>query len=166
VGRVEREKGAIDLLDAVESLPNAHVVLVGEGGAKAACEERARASNGRIRLVGARPLSEVPQWMAASDCVVLPSWNEGTPNVVLEALNCGRRVVATAVGGVPDVLDDGLLGELVPPREPGALAAALRRVLAEPYDPSAVAQRGGRGDWNQSAAALLKILEEAVGDRP
>jgi glycosyltransferase involved in cell wall biosynthesis len=103
--------------------------------------------------------------MAACVVLVLPSWNEGTPNAVLEALACGRRVVATRVGGVPDVVDAPELGELVEPRRPDELAAALGRAAVAPYDPAEVARRGARGDWDQSAARLYEVLVGAAHGR-
>jgi glycosyltransferase involved in cell wall biosynthesis len=101
--------------------------------------------------------------MAACDVLVLPSHVEGTPNVVLEALACGRRVVASAVGGVPDLLTSDALGAMVPARQPDLLAAALTQALRTSYDAAAVAERGARGGWDASAAALHAVLVEAAG---
>ncbi|HUH05905.1 MAG TPA: glycosyltransferase, partial [Kofleriaceae bacterium] len=120
---------------------------------------------GRVVVAGGRPLDEIPRWMAACDVLALPSWNEGTPNAVLEALACGRRVVATRVGGVPDVVDAPELGELVEARDPPALAAALGRAASQLYDPAEVARRGARGDWDQSAARLYEVLVGAAHAR-
>jgi glycosyltransferase involved in cell wall biosynthesis len=94
--------------------------------------------------------------------LVLPSHSEGTPNVVLEALASGRRVVATSVGGVPDLITSHKLGSLVPPRDPDALAEALTLALREPYDANEVARLGARGGWAASAAALHDVLKEAA----
>jgi glycosyltransferase involved in cell wall biosynthesis len=111
---------------------------------------------------GARPLAEVPRWMAGCDLLTLPSWNEGTPNVLLEALACGRRVVATNVGGIPDVVTGPLLGALVPARDPAALADVLGREVDTGYDPDEVARLGARGGWAESAARLEASLRAAV----
>src|SRR5690606_28163481 len=108
------------------------------------------------------PLAEIPEWMAAADIVTLPSYHEGTPNVVLEALTCGRRVVATHVGGIPDLISDPLLGELVAPQNARALEDALYRALEVRYDGTDVARLGGRGDWEQSAKTLLDVLRNAA----
>ena len=116
----------------------------------------------RATLLGAQPLAQIPTWLAACDVLVLPSHVEGTPNAVLEALACGRRVVASAVGGVPDLITDRALGALVPPRDPEALAAALTVALRTPYDPVEVAALGSRGSWDASAAALHAVLADAV----
>jgi len=165
VGRLEPRKGVLDLIAAVERLGRADLklVLLGDGPLRDACEAAARRLSGRLLVAGARPLPEVALWMAAADAVALPSHAEGMPNVVLEALSCGRRVVGTRVGGIPDLIDGPQLGELVAPRDVAALAAALARAVDTPYDAEAVAAAGGRSGWNESAARLHEVLLRATG---
>ena len=115
-----------------------------------------------MTLAGSQPFESIPLWMAACDLLVLPSWNEGTPNVVLEALSCGRRVLASRVGGVPDLLVNDALGAMVPAKEPVALAEALKREYAINYSPEAVAKAGARGDWQKSAADLEAVLASVL----
>lgn len=163
VGNLKPEKGVADLARAwqgvVRELPDARLAIVGGGPERAALEA---ALPPRATLYGPQPLTAIPAWLAACDVLVLPSHIEGTPNVVLEALACGRRVVATAVGGVPDLLTDPLLGVLVPAREPDALTRALTEALRTPYAPEAVAERGAHGGWDASAAALHAVLVAAA----
>lgn len=167
VGNLKAAKGVLDLIAAWPAVaaarPDARLVIVGGGDEKAAVAAAA-AGDPRIVAAGPRPLAEIPTYYAAADLLTLPSWAEGTPNVVLEALASGRRVVASAVGGIPDLIDDPLLGELVPARQPAALADALIRALATPYDPQAVAARGARGGWDASARALADVLAAACRD--
>ncbi len=165
VGRLEERKGIFDLLEAFERVRrrvDARLVLVGDGVATA--RVRAAASRGGIRVVGARPHAEIGQWLTASDLLVLPSWMEGTPNVVLEALSCGRPVVATRVGGIPDVVSDDRAGILVPPRDPAALADAIVSALHQEWDENAVRACGPR-TWTESAAALREVLESVRASR-
>jgi glycosyltransferase involved in cell wall biosynthesis len=138
-------------------------VLVGDGPDRGELEARLGPLAAHALLVGARPLAEVPVWMAAADVVTLPSHHEGTPNVLLEALSCGRRVVATRVGGIPDVVHRGELGVLVEVGAIEALAAALTEVATTPYDAGAVAALGARGGWDESAARLHQTLLAAAG---
>jgi teichuronic acid biosynthesis glycosyltransferase TuaC len=165
VGRLEAGKGVLDLLQAWATVaaarPDAKLVLVGDGSMRAACEQAARAQPGRLLVQGGRPLGEVAQWMAAADLVTLPSHHEGTPNVVLEALASGRRVVATRVGGVPDLIDSASLGQLTAPRDCAALAAALLRGLEDPGEPGAIAAAARTISWEQSAGQLRSVLEAA-----
>jgi glycosyltransferase involved in cell wall biosynthesis len=167
VGNLKESKGVLDLAAAFErvaaEVPDVTLAIVGGGEAAARLEETAARLGGRLRVIGPRPLAEVPTWMAACDLLALASWNEGTPNAVLEALACGRRVVATAVGGIPDLIRTPLLGSLVPARDVPALADALTAALRTSYDPEAVAAAGARGGWAASAAALRDVLAEAAG---
>jgi glycosyltransferase involved in cell wall biosynthesis len=169
VGRLQREKGVFDLLEAFARIapgaPEVDLAFVGDGPAQAELAAAAAPLGARVRLVGAQPLATVPEWMAACDALVLPSWNEGTPNVLLEALACGRRVVATRVGGCPDVVSHPDLGALVPVRDPAALAPALLAAARAAYDPSDVARLGARGGWADSAAALHETLRHAIAGR-
>jgi len=160
VGNVLETKGIYDLLEAFRGVSGARLVIVGGGPAKERCDE----AGDQVIAVGPRPHEEVPRWIAASDVLVLPSWAEGTPNVVLEALSCGRRVVATDVGGIPDLIDRELLGELVPAKSPETLRGALQRAVERDYDPLEIARVGGRGDWADSGRALHSLLEEVVAE--
>ena len=164
VGNLKVEKGVLDLAAAWSQLgvPAATLAIVGGGPAKGELET-AVAAMPSVRLVGPQPLSSIPTWMAACDVLVLPSHAEGTPNVVLEALACGRRVVATTVGGIPDLITSDVLGELVPPRDPNSLAVALAHASSKPYSAEEVARLGARGGWDASAAALHQVLFEAAG---
>ena len=158
VGNLKPEKGVLELVEAWRQVAGASLAIVGGGPLRAEVEARVAAN---VRVVGPEPLARVPLWLAAADVVVLPSHSEGTPNVVLEALACGRRVVATAVGGVPDLLGSDVLGTLVPPRDPARLGDALARALRTPYDANEVARLGARGNWAASAAALHDVLVSA-----
>ena len=167
VGRLVPEKGLRELLDAVDALaasdPALALVLVGEGPMRADIEARISAlPSGRVRLAGAQPPPEVARWMAAADVVTLPSYSEGHPNVLVEALACGRPVVATSVGGIPEVVD-AASGLLVPARDPAALAAGLDEALARDWDTAALAGRFSR-DWRQVANETLRACEEAVAE--
>jgi glycosyltransferase involved in cell wall biosynthesis len=166
VGNLKEEKGSRELAKAwpgvLRARPDATLAVVGGGPLRGEVEAALADCGERARFAGPRPLAEVPQWMAAADVLVLPSHMEGTPNVVLEALASGRRVVASAVGGIPDLITRAELGALVPPRDPDALAAALVAALGAAYDPAVVAELGARGGWAASAASLHRVLEEAM----
>jgi len=159
VGNLKPEKGVLELARAwptvARHVADAQLAIVGGGPLR---DQVAATVGERARLVGPQPLERVPVWMAACDVLVLPSHVEGTPNVILEALASGRRVVASRVGGVPDLVTSPTLGTLVPPGDVDALADALVLALRQPYDPVEVARLGARGGWAASAAALHDVL--------
>jgi glycosyltransferase involved in cell wall biosynthesis len=130
------EKGHADLIEAAKSVcaraRRAKFVLVGDGGERPALEQSVQAAGleGRVLFLGRR--ADVPEILKCSDLSVLPSWSEGLPNVVMESVAVGTPVVATRVGGIPEIIEDGVSGLLVPPRDPAALAAALIRLLEDP----------------------------------
>jgi glycosyltransferase involved in cell wall biosynthesis len=131
VGRLDPQKGHRHLLVAATEVPDAVFVLAGEGTERQALEELADRLNvaDRVRFLGDR--SDVADLLAACDVFVLPSLYEGLPISLLEAMAAERPAIATAIGGVDEVVRDGDSGLLVPPAQPGELAAALRRLLAD-----------------------------------
>lgn len=166
-GRLVAEKGLRELLEAVRGLaarrPRLRLALVGEGPLQAELEQAAAGDPSLpVRFVGARPPGEVARWMAASDLVTLPSWSEGHPNVLVEALACGRPVVATPVGGVVEIVDADA-GVLVPVKDVAALAAGLEKVLDGEHDEVLLASKFSR-DWAQVARDTLLACEDAVAN--
>lgn len=165
VGRLVAEKGLRELMSAFESLrharPRLHVVMVGDGPMRRELEQMAGAANAdRVKLVGALGPDDVARWMAASNVVTLPSYSEGHPNVLVEAMACGRPVVATPVGGIPEVVDDES-GILVPSHDAGALASGLQRALDRGWDATELGRKHSRA-WGQVARDTLQACSEAV----
>jgi glycosyltransferase involved in cell wall biosynthesis len=101
--------------------------------------------------------------MAAADLVTLPSYMEGCPNVVLEALACGRPVIATRVGGIPEIMSD-VCGRLIPPRDANALARALDAVLSAAWDAASISAHWSRS-WSKVAEELLDVFESVAACR-
>ncbi|MFO0675365.1 MAG: glycosyltransferase family 4 protein [Polyangiaceae bacterium] len=164
-GRLEPQKGVVDLLAAFERVrsrvPGAMLALVGTGVLEADVAAKKAVLGDALHAPGARPLAEVATWMAAADVFTLPSWAEGTPNVVLEALASGRPAVGSDVGGIPDVLSDPRSGLVVPARDPAALAEALVAALGRTWDPEVVRATGPRS-WTESGAELAAVLERVA----
>jgi glycosyltransferase involved in cell wall biosynthesis len=168
VGNLEAVKGVIDLIDAAKLLvaegePVPLVVLVGAGRLRGELEERVRRDrlHDDVLLAGAQPHAEIPGWIGAADALCLPSHHEGCPNVVLEAMACGRPVVATGVGAVPDLIDSAV-GIVAPPRQPARLAEAIRAVTSRDWDAQAIRQRVLPLSWEENASALASELQRAA----
>ncbi len=166
VGRLVPEKGLRELFDACAALrttrPRVQLVLVGDGPMRAELEARIAGSAGWASLAGALPPEAVAQWLAACNLLALPSYSEGHPNVLVEALACGRPAVTTPVGGIPEVVDD-TVAILVPPRTVEPLRAGLAQALERRWDEAALGTRFSR-DWSQVAADTLLACEEALAE--
>jgi glycosyltransferase involved in cell wall biosynthesis len=171
VGNLKEAKGPGIFVEALGHLIRngaaASGCLVGEGPYQAVVEEKIQTYRlgERIRLVGRVEHDEMPTWYAAADAVCLPSLMEGVPNVVLEALACGRPVVATEVGGISEVMD-GTCGVLVPARDPVTVASGLAEVLQHSWDPATLAGRVAHLSWDANARDLARILAQAAGAAP
>lgn len=135
VARLEPEKGHATLLDAwplvLRCVPNACLLVVGEGSRREELEAQAErlGVHGRVVFTGRR--DDVPAVTAALDLAVLPSHREAQGLTILEAMALSRPVVASNVGGIPEMIEDGVTGLLVPPHDPEALAAAIVRLLTD-----------------------------------
>jgi glycosyltransferase involved in cell wall biosynthesis len=135
-GRLSPEKGHKDLLGAIAAMGEqafgCSFLLCGDGPCRNALERQAHALGiwERVRFAGF--ISDIQDVFQVMDLLVLPSHSEGLPNVVLEAFACGKAVVATSVGGVPELVENGRSGILVPPGQPGVLAEAIVRCITEP----------------------------------
>jgi len=137
VGRVERGKGIFDLLDAVRasraSIPGIRLVCAGEGDLESVARYAERLGIGdAVRLTGWIGPAEKRSLMRRAAVFVLPSYAEGLPMSLLEAMASGVPVVATAVGGIPDVVTDGVDGLLFTPGDTATLQRLLRRLMHEP----------------------------------
>jgi len=155
------------LEEAIEILAAAgrdfFVYLVGEGAdrPKYEAEIKRRGLFRHMFLVGNRPHCEIPIWMGAADVFCLPSIREGFPNVVLESLFCGRPVVATRVGGVPEMVNMNN-GILVEPKDPEELAGALDEALKRKWDHKSILSTVSHLSWESASKQYLLSLDSAI----
>jgi glycosyltransferase involved in cell wall biosynthesis len=169
VGRLDLRKGLLELIEAVANLratqPDLMCYLIGDGAAKATLLEAiARHDVGDIVSIVPSCVSEkVAIWMGAADLVTLPSYNEGCPNVVIEAVSAGRPVVATKVGGIPELMNE-TCGRLVKVRDVPTLTKGLADVLDTHWDAQTISAKYSRS-WQDVADDLHKIFVELVGRR-
>lgn len=133
VARLEPEKGHPTLVEAwpkvLRAAPDSYLLIVGEGSRRDALEAQARELRVAHRVVFTGRRDDVPAVTAALDVAVLPSYREAQGLTILEAMALSRPVVASNVGGIPEMIEDGKTGLLVPPHDPDALAAAIVRLL-------------------------------------
>ena len=171
MGRLHPQKDYRSLLTAFARLvrehPSARLRIAGEGrllGELTALVDDLGLA-GHVRLVGLR--DDAPRLLAGADALVLASAWEGLPNVVMEAMAAGLPCVATRVGGVPELVEDGRTGTLVPPGDPGALARAMAAMMElPPAERAAMGERGraavaGRFSPDRVGEQWLELLESA-----
>jgi glycosyltransferase involved in cell wall biosynthesis len=173
VGRLVEKKGFRFLLEAAEQVEALHLLLAGDGDLRRALAEQARGLETRAIVAGALDRDAVRAAYAAADVVAVPSVKDragnvdGLPNVLLEALAAGCAVVASRIAGIPDVVEDGRNGVLVPPGDAAALAEALRRLVGDPAlrkRLGAEARRRASAElrWEQVAEAFEGLYAQAA----
>jgi len=133
-GRLTRQKAMHVALDALAYVPAARLTVIGDGPDRDRLERHARGAglNGRVRFVGSLPRNEVLDALAGAEATILSSDWENFPHAAVESLAVGTPLVATAVGGVGEIVVDGVNGLLVPPGSPEAFGHALERLLGSP----------------------------------
>jgi len=168
VANLVPQKGHSYLLEAFSRLsrsrPDLFLVLVGGGELEAALRKKATdlGLKDNIMFTGPLPHEQIPVWMCACDLFVLPSVNEGTPTVIPEAMACGRPIVATRVGGVPDVVSDDSVGYLVSANDEVALSDAILRALGKKWDQGEIVKRALPYSWDSVAGEIVKVYREVA----
>jgi glycosyltransferase involved in cell wall biosynthesis len=168
VGRLTTEKAVDVLVAAMRELPDEQLTIVGDGPERPALEAAARAL-ANVRFVGRIDHARVAQYLAAAKMLVLPSRQEGQPNVLMEAMARGVPVVATRVGAVPDLVADDRTGLLADAGDAPQLAQAIRRLSADPALRARLAAASidamRQYDWPTIVDACERLLKEVVSER-
>lgn len=173
VGRLASVKGFEHLIAAAARLPRVTLAIVGNGELRAELERLIQTSGARVVLTGGMPHERVADVLAAADVVVVPSVVDSrgrvdaTTSTALEALASGRPLIATSVGGIPEVVRDGENGLLVPQKDPAALATAIDRLRADPELCQRLAVQARKSaveqhSWDASIDAFERTLERAI----
>ena len=173
VGNLVPIKGLQFLLRAIAHLHfyGLQLFLVGDGEERtllAALAQQLGIST-VCHFVGFRPHDEVSVWLSAADCLVLPSLSEGMPTILVEAMFSQTPIVATSVGGVPEVIEHNRSGLLVAAGDADALAAAIARVLTQPQAASQMAKNASDRavnnlTWETNAREMVRIYETAIAE--
>jgi glycosyltransferase involved in cell wall biosynthesis len=163
VGNLVPEKDHALAIAALAKLPEATLLIAGDGPLRAELEQRAvRACvASRVRFIGGVAQGALVEYYNAADALVLTSRREGMPNVVLEALACGTPVVATRVGGVPEVVSADVAGRLVDATADG-VAAGVRALLAAPPARAATRLHGEGYGWDATTRGQIELFTRVV----
>jgi glycosyltransferase involved in cell wall biosynthesis len=142
------------------------LVLLGDGPERNALELKTAGAElaGTVQFAGTVSQAEVAQWIKTAHLLCLPSRNEGTPNVIIEALACGVPVVASRVGGIPDLIRDGENGLLVPPADSPALADAIESALERQWNADAIAESVAGRTWHTISRQNIEFIQSILHD--
>ena len=163
---IERKRHHLTI-QALAHLPGHRLVIVGEGPERSALEALAARLGvaDRVRLVGPVPHARLPLYYGAADVMVLASSREGWANVLLESMACGTKVVATPAWGSREAVAAPEAGVVIDEASPEALAAGIRRVLADPPDRAATRAYAERFGWEETTEGQLTLFRRVLERR-
>ncbi|MHB0989836.1 MAG: glycosyltransferase family 4 protein [Burkholderiales bacterium] len=164
VGNLVPSKGHDITLRALALLPGVHLAIAGEGPEQQSLQKLAAdlGVESRVSFLGNLPQAKLPEFYSAADAMVLASSREGWANVLLEAMACGTPVVATAVGGTPEVITDPAAGLLMRDRSPQALAEAVTNLLTSPPSRASTRQHAARYGWEEISQGQLQLFRRSI----
>lgn len=176
VGNISRDKGIFELMTALTRLNSkrdyVHLLIIGSGPERRAIQDIVDLYNigGKVHIMGERLHSEIPKYLSAADIFALPSYTEGLPNVVLEAMSCSLPVIATRVGGIPEVVEEGKSGILIERKNVDALSKAIERLIE---DESLAKKMGIHGrkivenkfSWYRNADEVIQIYDAIINKK-
>ncbi|HET7293758.1 MAG TPA: glycosyltransferase [Vicinamibacteria bacterium] len=173
VGRVNAQKGHRYLIEAaprvLQRVPGSYFLVVGDGDLLEASRRLAASLGVAARFVFAGHRADIPAVLGALDVFCIASTYEGTPLVLFEAMAAGKAIVSTAVDGCRELIEDGVTGRLVPPRDAGALADALASLLGDGPGRAALAESARRASVRYDIGACVRQMEqlydELLGER-
>jgi len=160
VGHLVPRKAHDLVIQALRRLPDMDVIIIGEGPERAALEAQAQEAGvaDRVRFAGVLAQEDLRHHYGAADALVLASSREGWANVLLESMACGTPVVASSIGGTPEVVAAPEAGVLMAARTPEALADAVRRLFAHYPDRGATRRYAEQFSWDATTAGQLELF--------
>jgi glycosyltransferase involved in cell wall biosynthesis len=170
VGNLVDVKGHIYLVDAMNIVLKKRndviLVIVGSGSLKERLQKRVNALglNGKILFVGGKLHCEIPMWMNACDIFVLPSLGEGFPTVIPEAMACGKPVIASCVGGIPEAITSNEIGTLLVPKSTMALSDAILEGLNRVWSREKILDAAARYSWQNIVKEIIIVYERALNN--
>ena len=168
IGNLKREKGIFELLQAfskiLDTFQNVKLIYIGQGPMlnqllASVVDQNVQDS---VEIIGQLDHKYVPVYIKAASLVVLPSYYEGVPNVLLESMACGKPVVATEVGGIPEIIVEGKTGLLCQPRDIESLKKSLEKCLSLSWDNEFIKQHARQFDWHENSLKFRSMIEKTL----
>ena len=164
IGNLKHDKGVMELIEGYNQLkhqhPDLHLVFAGSGIMHEALVNFAQTEKitEKVTFLGNVDHSEIPAWLTNAVALCLPSYNEGVPNVVLESMAAGIPVLATNVGGIPEVLNEPVCGIIIPPKDTNAVATGLNDLLNREWSHDLIKQHASQFSWQKNKVQLIDML--------
>ena len=164
VGNLKKEKGVMELLNGFAAIHKKHPALkllyAGPGNMSSQIRSQAKsmALSDKVELLGSVDHDQLPQLISQARVLALPSYNEGVPNVVLEAMACGTPVLVSDVGGIPEVVDEHICGKIIPSKCETAVAEGLDAILSAQWSKENIQQHSQQFSWQNNKHQLLQML--------
>jgi glycosyltransferase involved in cell wall biosynthesis len=164
VGNLKKEKGVIELLKGFAAISEKHPTLkllyAGPDNLRSEISSQAQylAISDKVVLLGSVDHSQLPKLISQARVLALPSYNEGVPNVVLEAMACGIPVLVSNVGGIPEVVDEKICGKIISAKSDLAVASGLAYILSKTWDKEKIQQHSLQFSWQKNHQQLLQML--------
>lgn len=165
IGNLKQDKGVEELLTGYAKVchkhPDLQLVYAGSGAMMAALKAQARQLNiaNKVTFLGNINYDDVPQWLNHCQALILPSYHEGVPNVLLEAMACGKPIIATNVGGIPEIIDESICGKLIPIKNSQAVANAITELLKKSWDKDEIQKHSLNFSWQKNKTQLLDLIK-------
>ena len=165
IGNLKRDKGVMELIEGFNKIkdhhPDLHIVFAGSGVMHDSLVKYVNTQNitNKVTFLGNVDHDELPVWLSNATVLCLPSYNEGVPNVVLESMAAGTPVLATSVGGIPEVLDEVICGKLISPKSSNAVANGLNELLSHQWSREKIKQHASKFTWQKNKIQLIKMLK-------
>jgi glycosyltransferase involved in cell wall biosynthesis len=168
VGNLVDQKGHVYLIRAMSLVlrerKDVLLIIVGSGPLKELLQSMVKKYRleDHVIVAGGKRHEEIPIWINASDIFILPSLKEGFPTVIPEAMACGKPIVATKVGGVPEAISSDDLGILVPPKDSESLCGAILEGLSRKWDPNMILEHAKKYSWSELTKQILLTYLKAL----
>lgn len=166
IGNLKPDKGVMELLEGFAQFGTSHqdyqLVFAGNGPMKAVLTARAKelGLSEQVSLLGGINHSEVSQWLQHATALCLPSYHEGVPNVVLEAMASGVPVIASNVGGIPEVVNESTCGKLIAIKSADAVYLAMNHIIAQDWSKADIQEHAQQFSWEKNQQQLIELLSQ------
>ncbi len=168
IGNLLKTKGVVELMDSFINInkryPSLKLTYIGDGEMFPLLQEKItlHGLEKKIKLIGSLEHELLPAMIRQAKLLVLPSYNEGVPNVILEAMSCGTPVVATAVGGIPEVIEEGISGVLMNSPDVKDVQAGIEKALKIPWSKVVISESAKKFNWDNNIAQLCTLFNKVT----